>query len=128
MFSKPQILTRQYQFSVSRKQPNMAESSHHALVVGASGLIGWSVVNQLMQESPQQPFHKVSALVNRTLELKDSFWPRPSPGRPELQLVSSVDLLCTEDELESFLRDNVVDVTSVSHVYYFGKHKFLMQD
>lgn len=103
----------------------MAEPRHHALVVGASGLIGWSVVNQLTQDSSQQPFYKVSALVNRTLELKGFFWPRTSPGCPELQLVSSVNLSCTEDELESYLRENVVDVASISHVYYFGKHQYV---
>lgn len=96
------------------------EADNHALVIGASGLIGWSVVNELLQDAPRQSFRKVTALVNRPLSLQESFWPAPSNGRPKLQLVSGANLLCDDAELEGFLKKNVQDVTSISHVYYFG--------
>lgn len=99
----------------------MTEFNHHALVIGASGLIGWSVVNQLLQDSPQQPFSRISALVNRPLDLKDSLWPNPSTGRPKLQLVSGANLACSDAEFEGFLQSRVPDAASISHVYYFGK-------
>lgn len=97
-------------------------SGHHALVIGASGLIGWSVVNQLLQpRSSAAPFRKVSALVNRPLKLEKSFWPEQTPDRPELSLASRVNLLCEDEEFESLLKAKVEDVQSVSHVYYFGE-------
>jgi nucleoside-diphosphate-sugar epimerase len=96
--------------------------NYHALVIGSSGIIGWSVVNQLLAPYPSpSPFRKVTALVNRPLRLEDSFWPEKAPGGPELALASGVDLLCGDDEVERGLREKVDDVESVSHVYYFGE-------
>jgi nucleoside-diphosphate-sugar epimerase len=94
---------------------------HHGLVIGASGLIGWSVVNQLLQPFPSSsPFRKVTALVNRPLKLEDTFWPDRVAGGPELALVSGVDLMCGDAEFEDLVRSKVEDVESVSHVFYFG--------
>jgi nucleoside-diphosphate-sugar epimerase len=101
----------------------MATSSNfHALVIGASGIIGWSVVNQLLAPYPSpSPFRKVTALVNRPLRLEDSFWPENTvAGRPELALASGVDLSCGDDEVQRGLGEKVGDVGSVSHVFYFG--------
>lgn len=97
-------------------------ADHHALVIGASGLIGWSVVDQLLQPYPSpSPFRKITALVNRPLKLEDSFWPANKPGRPELSLTSGVNLLCDDDEFETILKDKVTNPGSISHVYYFGR-------
>jgi hypothetical protein len=94
----------------------------HALVIGASGLIGWSVVDQLLQPYPSpSPFSKVTALVNRPLKLEDSFWPARSPDRPEWALESGINLLCSDAEFEKLLKQKVPDIENVSHVYYFGK-------
>jgi nucleoside-diphosphate-sugar epimerase len=99
-----------------------ASTEFHALVIGASGIIGWSVVNQLLQPYPSpSPFHKVTALVNRPLKLVDSFWPSSAPDRPKLVLASGVNLLCEDAEFEKLLKEKVDDVTSISHVFYFGK-------
>ena len=98
------------------------ESNHHALVIGASGLIGWSVVNQLLQRYPTpSPFAKVTALVNRPLKLDDSFWPPPSSGQLQLCLTSGVNLLCSDEEFEALLKEKVSDIDSISHMYYFGR-------
>jgi hypothetical protein len=97
-------------------------AGYHALVIGASGLIGWAVVNQLLQPYPSQsPYRKVTALVNRPLDLQDSFWPEHASGRPQLSLTSGVDLMSSEKELKGVLTTKVPDIDSVSHVYYFGK-------
>jgi nucleoside-diphosphate-sugar epimerase len=97
-------------------------SGHHALVIGASGLIGWAVVDQLLQPYPSpSPIRKVTALVNRPLKLEDSFWPDQAPGKPELVLVSGVNLLSEDDEFERLLKEKVGNVESISHVFYFGK-------
>jgi len=95
---------------------------HHALVIGASGLIGWAVADQLLKPYPSpSPFRKVTALVNRPLKLEDSFWPNHAPGRPELTLVSGVNLACDNDEFVELLKGNMEDIASVSHLFYFGK-------
>lgn len=101
----------------------MAEqTNYHALVIGASGLIGWSVVNQLLQPYPTpSPFSKVTALVNRPLALEESFWPQEAPVCPQLSLTTGVNLLCSDEKFEETLREKVSDVNSVSHVYYFGR-------
>ena len=94
-------------------------SGNHALVLGASGLAGWAVVDELLANYPAAgTFKRVTALVNRPLKLQDSFWPSPSPERPELSLVSGANLL--DDDFAGFLEQHVPDVASVTHVYYFG--------
>lgn len=100
-----------------------AHHDDHALVIGASGIIGWSVVNQLLQPYPTpSPFRKVTALTNRPLGLKESFWPENSTGRPKLSLASGVNLLCEDDEFAELLKEKVDDVDSITHVYYFGEY------
>jgi nucleoside-diphosphate-sugar epimerase len=99
-----------------------APSNHHALVIGASGVIGWSVVNQLLQPYPSStPFKKITALTNRPLKLEDSFWPDNAPSRPALSLVSGINLHCDDDEFAESLEKKVADVASVTHVYYSGE-------
>jgi nucleoside-diphosphate-sugar epimerase len=89
----------------------MAEPKNHALVIGASGVIGWSVVNQLLQPySSPSLFSNITAFINRPVDIKDMFWPEPSSGRPEVRL-----------EFEKIIEAKVPDVGSISHVYYFGK-------
>jgi nucleoside-diphosphate-sugar epimerase len=92
----------------------MVEPKNHALVIGASGVIGWSVVNQLLQPYPSpSPFSNV--------DIKDMFWSEPSRGQPEVRLVAGVNLLCSDAEFEKVIEEKVPDVGSISHVYYCGK-------
>lgn len=100
----------------------MAAKGKHALVFGASGLIGWGVVDQLLSNYPAQgTFSTVSALVNRPLRVEDSFWPERSPATPDLQLVSGVNLAGTTIEsLEKLLLREVRGIENVTHVFYFG--------
>lgn len=100
----------------------MAGESKHALVFGASGLIGWGVVDQLLSNYPAQGiFTKVTALVNRHIDVRDSFWPEQSSATPELQLVSGVNLVdASVESLTKILRSSVTNIESVTHVFYFG--------
>ncbi|KAL8804545.1 MAG: hypothetical protein Q9200_005782 [Gallowayella weberi] len=99
----------------------MAEKRRHALVFGASGLIGWGIIDQLLSNySSQGAFAKVTALVNRPLKLQDSFWPLESAGRPELQLVDGINLAeGTVESTTNLLKAKVTGIESVTHVFYF---------
>jgi nucleoside-diphosphate-sugar epimerase len=116
--------------------------AHHALVFGASGIIGWSCVHQLLSNYPAPgSFGRVTAVTNRPVTLEESCWAAAPdsdaarlPGRPRLQLVSGIDLRGSDgngsDErrhraFADTLRDNIEDVAGVTHVYYFGKSKLL---
>lgn len=97
-------------------------SGAHALVFGASGLAGWAVVDQLLENYPAEgTFSKVTALVNRPLSVAESYWPSPSPSRPKLELVCNVNL--AEGRVEEFtalLKEKVEDIGNVTHAFYFG--------
>ncbi|KAJ6544364.1 hypothetical protein B0H19DRAFT_1212553 [Mycena capillaripes] len=97
-----------------------SNTSFHALVFGASGLAGWGVVEQLLENYPAKGiFSKVTAVVNRPISVADSFW--PTPESPQLDLVTGVNL--AEGSIESFtalLGEKVKDISTVTHVYYFA--------
>lgn len=94
----------------------------HAIVFGASGLIGWAIVDQLLRSYPQAgSFSKVTAVTNRPLDLSESHWPQPDPQQPTLQLVSGIDLRHGDAaELAESLKRAVKDIESVTHIYYLG--------
>ncbi|KAL4868289.1 hypothetical protein BDV12DRAFT_185975 [Aspergillus spectabilis] len=90
----------------------------HALVFGASGIIGWATVNALLKDYPTpDAFDRVTALTNRPLSIEDSRWPISE----KLAVVSGLDLLAGEqDTLEETIRQRVPEVETVSHVYFFA--------
>ncbi|EQK99045.1 SirS [Ophiocordyceps sinensis CO18] len=96
----------------------MAQQPKHAIVFGAAGLLGWSVVNQLLSGyPPAAPFSKVTA---GGLSEADLCLPETCPQRPELQLVSGIDLLeGSGDALALRLADRVPDAGRITHVFYF---------
>lgn len=96
---------------------------NHAIVFGATGLIGWSAVNQLLSGYPNAgSFSKVTAVINRPVPESDLYWPIASPDRPQLKVVSGIDLLgASTDELISQLKQKVSGVEQITHAFYFGK-------
>lgn len=94
----------------------------HALVFGASGVVGWGVVEQLLDNYPAKgSFATVTALVNRPLDLADTQWPQPSSAGPEFRLVSGANL--SDGSVEDFadwLGRNVAGVDKITHVFYLG--------
>lgn len=95
-------------------------SGGHALVFGASGLAGWGVVEQLLEQYPAKgTFDKVTAVVNRPINAADALW--PTPDSPTLDLVTNINLMAgTVETFTKLLKDKVKDIASVTHVYYFG--------
>lgn len=103
----------------------MSETApRHALVTGASGLAGWAVVNEILNEYPTKgTFAKVTAVVNRPLSVPRARWPTASGV--QFQLVSGVNLttgLLTDTVTQ--LREKIPDLETVTHLYHSGKQTF----
>ncbi|KAK1658391.1 hypothetical protein BDP55DRAFT_398416 [Colletotrichum godetiae] len=93
---------------------------NHAIVFGASGLLGWATVEQLLSNYPSKgSFEKVTAVMNRPISESDSFWPRESASRPRLQIASGVNLIGSLEDLTSQLEGKVDKIKGVTHVFYF---------
>lgn len=97
----------------------MADS--HAIVFGAAGLLGWATLNQLLAGYPSfKPFSRVTAVLNRPVSEPDLHLPA-GPNRPPLEIVSEINLLQgSSDELATQLREKVINVETITHVFYFG--------
>jgi len=92
--------------------------SKSALVFGASGVTGWSFINELLNDYPKTGVWKrVHALTNRPLSQEQSQW----PNDPRLNIVSGIDLLKgSQDELEATLKEKIPDIGEVTHVYFLA--------
>lgn len=100
----------------------MSEDCSHAIVFGASGLIGWAAVNQLLSGYPNPgTFSKVTAVMNRPIPESELYWPGPSPDRPQFQVVSGINLLDGKAaRLAEQLKAEVSEAEKITHVFYFG--------
>jgi len=89
-----------------------------ALIFGASGVTGWSFVNEILHDYPKAGiWDGVVAMTNRPLKKEDSLW----PADDRLQIVSGIDLLKgSQKDLEAALRDQVKDLEMITHVYYLA--------
>jgi len=97
----------------------MAAADKHALIFGASGVSGWAVVNQLLNDYPTPgTWSKVTALTNRPLNLETSQWPATN----KLHIISGLNLLDKPQEaLEEEVNNKIADINTVTHVFYYGK-------
>jgi hypothetical protein len=101
------------------------EGSGHAIILGASGVIGWCLVDQLLSSYTRTgSFSKVTAVTNRPLKLSEPHWPENTSTRPDLQLVSGIDLLHGNGaDLAKSLFQRLKDVGSVTHIFYLGSYE-----
>lgn len=76
--------------------------------MGASGITGWAIVNQLLCGYPRKGiFSKVTAVTNRPLSRQDALWPQ----NDSLRLVSGLDLTNgTQEELQSTMKRKTNDI------------------
>ena len=99
-----------------------SNSPNHAIIYGASGLIGWALINQLLSPYPAAgTFQKVTAVTNRPLDPSETYWREADPNSPQLQLASGVDLRSwNRDRLLEWLKEVVENSEGVTHIYYLG--------
>ena len=89
-----------------------------AVVFGASGVSGWSFVNEILHDYPRHGvWQTVHALTNRPITQQESFWPKDD----RLHIVCGVDLLKgSQEDVEKELKSKISDIESITHVYYLG--------
>lgn len=94
----------------------------HAVVIGASGLIGWGVVDELLSQDSiaAGTFGRVTAIVNRPIDRDDMFWPDEHPNQPKLLTVDGVNLMDEGEKVTAILKDKIPDANTITHVFYFG--------
>lgn len=102
----------------------MSKNANHAIVFGAAGLLGWSVLNQLTSNYPQPgTFSRVTAVVNRPISEEDlnlSSKGTQDSTKPEIQIVSGINLRNgTGEALAHQLQTSVSDAETITHVFYF---------
>lgn len=92
--------------------------SKSAVVFGASGVTGWSFINEILNDYPKKGiWGKVHALTNRPLSQQQSQW----SNDPRLNIVSGIDLLKgSQEELENELKSKIIGIEDVTHVYYLA--------
>ncbi|KAH7377329.1 hypothetical protein BKA66DRAFT_496475 [Pyrenochaeta sp. MPI-SDFR-AT-0127] len=92
--------------------------SKSALVFGASGVTGWSFINEILNDYPKEnTWKRAHALTNRPLSQEQSQWPNDS----RLNIVSGIDLLANDQtSLEKELKQKIHDIDEVTHVYYLA--------
>lgn len=97
-------------------------TKNHALVFGATGLAGWGLTNQLLNNYPSKGiFERVTACANRPLALEDTMWPVNNLDGPILDFIAGVDLSRgSPEEFAQELKSKMHSLETVTHVYYFG--------
>lgn len=90
--------------------------------MGAAGLIGWGVVNELLSQDSiaKGVFGRVTALVNRPIKGDETFWPSSHPVQPELRVVDGLNLMDDEEKITTLLKDRIPDAGTITHAFYFG--------
>ncbi|ETS77226.1 hypothetical protein PFICI_11100 [Pestalotiopsis fici W106-1] len=86
----------------------------HALIFGASGISGWSLLNQTRVYPSATSFARITGTTNRPLSLEQAQLPRDD----RVQLVHGVDLTKSVDQVVRSLKDKIADVHTVTHVFF----------
>lgn len=94
------------------------QQGRHALILGASGITGWAIVNSILEGYPSKDaFAKITAVTNRPLSRDDSGWPSDS----RLDLVSGIDLLQGgQASLNELIKEKIPSINTVTHMYFYG--------
>ena len=95
----------------------MSAQQNHALILGASGILGWATVNAILSGYPSRDaFSKVTAVVNRPLTREVAQWPED----PRLEIFSGVDLLKgSQEDLEKVMKEKIKSIETVNQVFFF---------
>lgn len=93
----------------------------HALIFGASGISGWSLLNQARTYPSSTTFKRTTGLTNRPFSLEQAQLPEDD----RIQIVPGIDLTKSLDEVTSLLKSKVKDAETISHVFFTGWYSML---
>lgn len=88
----------------------------HALILGASGISGWSLVNQARTYPTPTTFNRITGTTNHPLSLQQAQLPEDK----RLSIVSGIDLTKPVEEVADSLKEKIQDIDSVTHVFFTG--------
>lgn len=91
----------------------------HALVLGASGISGWSLLNQARTYPTPTTFSRITGTTNRPFTLEQAHIPQD----PRVQIASGIDFTKPVETVAKTLKEKIPDVGSVTHVFFTGKHQ-----
>ncbi|KAL1858734.1 hypothetical protein Daus18300_009868 [Diaporthe australafricana] len=86
----------------------------HALILGASGISGWSLLNQTRSYPTETTFSRITGTTNRPFTLEQAHIPQD----PRVRIASGIDFTKPVGEVVKTLREKIPDVDSVSHVFF----------
>ncbi|VUC26776.1 unnamed protein product [Clonostachys rosea] len=86
----------------------------HALIFGASGISGWSLLNQTRVYPSETAFKRITGTTNRPLPLDQALIPEDD----RIKIVFGIDLKTGVEEIVAKLRDKIPDIATVTHVFY----------
>ncbi|CAG9973691.1 unnamed protein product [Clonostachys byssicola] len=86
----------------------------HALIFGASGISGWSLLNQTRVYPSETAFKRITGTTNRPLALNQALIAEDE----RIKLISGIDLRAGVEEVVAKLQDQVPDIATVTHVFF----------
>jgi hypothetical protein len=89
----------------------------HALIFGASGISGWSLLNQTRIYPTSTTFSRITGTTSRPFSLKQAQIPHDT----RIKIASGIDLTKSADTVATALREKVDDISSVTHVFFTGR-------
>ncbi|KAA8916066.1 hypothetical protein TRICI_001789 [Trichomonascus ciferrii] len=89
-------------------------SGKHALVFGASGISGWSILNQALTYPTPTTFNRITGICNRPLTKQEV----QLPDDPRINIVPGIDLTGSVDNVVKALKEKVESVETVNTVYF----------
>tara|TARA_R110002060_G_scaffold55215_8_gene65747 strand:+ start:830 stop:1117 length:288 start_codon:yes stop_codon:yes gene_type:complete len=92
----------------------------HALILGASGISGWGILNQIGNYPTSTFFDRITGTTDRPLSLEKASLPAVDA---RLCLVSGIDFTKPVEEVAGLLKDKVPSVESISPVFFTGIHR-----
>ncbi|KAL2832607.1 hypothetical protein BDW59DRAFT_169428 [Aspergillus cavernicola] len=92
----------------------MAVQGKHALIFGASGISGWSLMKQCVSYPTPSTFAHITGLCNRPVDKQNLFL----PDDPRLNIVSGIDLTAPLETVVSELKKKVPSVEDVDIVFF----------
>ena len=95
-------------------QSSINMSQPHALILGVSGISGWSLLNQLRSYPTPSTWKRITGTANRPF----TFEKAQIAPEDRIKLVSGVNLTASVEEVVRTLNEQVSDIDSVTHVFF----------